>query len=192
MAFKFTIPDKYEDITVGQFFQYKSAKNDIEKLMAIGNITRDEASAIKMSDVKIIIDLFEKVLTLETVSFKPVVQVGSRKYGFIPNLYHITAGEYADIIDYCKDINTNIVKLLGVLYRPVLTHIGDKYSIESYDVLKRELYQKDIETFPMEYFGGAMLFFSTLANELSNTSLESLRQQITETTKEVITLMKEA
>jgi hypothetical protein len=43
----------------------------------------------------------------------------------------------------------------------------------------------------MEAFAGAMVFFSTLANELSNTSLDSLRKEITKATKEVIELMQE-
>jgi hypothetical protein len=103
----------------------------------------------------------------------------------------MTAGEYADLITFCKDINANIIKIMGVLYRPVLLQLNDKYRIENYDILKRELYEDDIRQVSMEAFAGAMVFFSTLANELSNTSLDSLRKEITKATKEVIELMQE-
>lgn len=191
MAFKFNVPDNFADITVGQWYDYKNAKTDVERLMAIGKISKEDAMSVRVTDVKLLIDLFNKVLSNESAIFTPIVKVNKRNYGFIPNLYQMTAGEYADLITFCKDINANIVKIMGVLYRPVLLQVGNKYRIENYDILKRELYEDDIRQVSMEAFAGAMVFFSTLANELSNTSLDSLRQEITKATKEVIQLMQE-
>jgi len=69
---------------------------------------------------------------------------------------------------------------MGVLYRPIEKRVVDKYTIEKYTIENRVLNESYVEQMTLEQFNGAMLFFSTLLNELNNNSQEFLEQTLME------------
>jgi hypothetical protein len=87
-------------------------------------------------------------------------------------------GEYADISTWAADVSVNMVKIMGTLYRPIDKRVGTKYTIIPHSKQNRELVEGYVEEMTLEQFNGALLFFSTLLNELSNTSLDYLETEV--------------
>ena len=55
------------------------------------------------------------------------------EYGFIPDLNELSFGEYIDLDTYLGDWE-NIHTAMNVLYRPINSKKGDRYTIQEYDV----------------------------------------------------------
>ena len=119
------------------------------------------------------------------------ITIKDKDFGFIPDLYSISMGEYADISTWASDVNANIVKIMGTLYRPIDKRVGSKYTIIPHSKQNRELVEGYVEQMTLEQFNGAMLFFSTLLNELNNTSLDYLENEVQKLTKEMEQLTTE-
>lgn len=185
MAIKFSMPSHYDSITLKQFVAYKSAKSDLEKLQAVTTLTKEQAAELPLQHLPQLLGEFEAVLANESAKFFQTITIKDKDFGFIPDLYQISAGEYADISTWSADINTNIIKIMSVLYRPIDKRVGDKYTIQKYSIENRMFNEVYIEQMTLEQFNGAMLFFSTLLSELKNTSLDYLENEVQRLTKEL-------
>jgi hypothetical protein len=191
MALRVSIPADYSSITLKHYRDFKQAKNEIEQVCACCSITKEQAKEIPIKDLPVLINAFNESLLVESARFFQQITIKDKDFAFIPNLYEITAGEYADISEWCKDVNTNIVKIMGVLYRPIDKRVVDKYTIEKYTIENRVLNESYVEQMTLEQFNGAMLFFSTLLRELNNTSLDYLENEVKKLTKEMEQLTTE-
>jgi len=80
---------------------------------------------------------------------------------------------------------------MGTLYRPIEKRIASKYTIVPHSKANRELVEGYVEQMTLEQFNGALLFFSTLLNELNNTSLDYLENEVQKLTKEMEQLTTE-
>jgi len=100
------------------------------------------------------------------------------KYGFIPNLDTITAGEWIDIENY-QSSPEFADRLVSILYRPIKRSLKfwkkDYYSIEEYKGTNDKLKKA-----PLEVYLGAMVFFYHLGKTLLehiDTSIKTLSQK---------------
>ena len=162
MSIKVSIPADYSSVTVKQYFDYKQAKNDIERLVAVSNLNKEQAEQIPFQHLPVLITAFEETLLNESAKFFETITIKDKDFGFIPDLYAISMGEYADISTWASDVNANIVKIMGTLYRPIDKRVGKKYTIVPHSKQNRELVEEYVEQMTLEQFNGAMLFFSTL------------------------------
>jgi hypothetical protein len=178
MSIKVSIPADYSSISVKQYVDYHSAKNDIERLLSISNLTKEKAEQIPFQHLPTLIEAFEGILLNESAKFFETITIKDKDFGFIPDLYSISMGEYADISTWAADVSTNMVKIMGTLYRPIDKRVGSKYTIVAHNKAAREQVQDYVEQMTLEQFNGALLFFSTLLNELSNTSLDYLETEV--------------
>lgn len=185
MSIKVSIPADYSSVTVKQYLDYKQAKNDIERLVAVSNLKKEQAEQIPFQHLPVLITAFEETLLNESAKFFETITIKDKDFGFIPDLYAISMGEYADISTWASDVNANIVKIMGTLYRPIDKRVGKKYTIIPHSKQNRELVEEYVEQMTLEQFNGAMLFFSTLLNELNNTSLDYLETEVQKLTKEM-------
>ena len=185
MSIKVSIPADYSSVTVKQYFDYKQAKNDIERLVAVSNLNKEQAEQIPFQHLPVLITAFEETLLNESAKFFETITIKDKDFGFIPDLYAISMGEYADISTWASDVNANIVKIMGTLYRPIDKRVGKKYTIVPHSKQNRELVEEYVEQMTLEQFNGAMLFFSTLLTELNNTSLDYLENEVKKLTKEM-------
>lgn len=185
MSIKVKIPADYASITVKQYADFNSAKNDIERLASISNLTHKEVEQIPIQHLPVLLEAFNDTLANESAKFFETIAIKDKDFGFIPDLYEISMGEYADISTWASDVNANIVKIMGTLYRPIDKRVGKKYTIVPHSKENRELFESYIEEMTLEQFNGAMLFFSTLLNELNNTSLDYLEREVEKLTKEM-------
>jgi hypothetical protein len=190
MSIKVSIPADYSSISVKQYVDYHNAKNDIERLVSISNLTKEQAEQIPFQHLPTLVQAFEGTLLNESAKFFETITIKDKDFGFIPDLYSISMGEYADISTWASDVATNMVKIMGTLYRPIDKRVGSKYTIVPHSKQNRELVEGYVEQMTLEQFNGAMLFFSTLLNELSNTSLDYLENEVKKLTEELTEQLK--
>jgi hypothetical protein len=190
MSIKVSIPADYSSISVKQYVDYHNAKNDIERLVSISNLTKEQAEQIPFQHLPTLIQAFEGTLLNESAKFFETITIKDKDFGFIPDLYSISMGEYADISTWASDVSANMVKIMGTLYRPIDKRVGTKYTIIPHSKANRELVEGYVEQMTLEQFNGAMLFFSTLLNELSNTSLDYLEAEVKKLTEELTEQLK--
>jgi hypothetical protein len=190
MSIKVSIPADYSSISVKQYVDYHSAKSDIDKLVSISNLPKDKAEQIPFQHLPTLLAAFEDTLVNESAKFFETITIKDKDFGFIPDLYSISMGEYADISTWAADISINMVKIMGTLYRPIDKRVGSKYTIVPHSKASREQVQDYVEQMTLEQFNGALLFFSTLLNELSNTSLDYLEKEVQKLTEELTEELK--
>ena len=189
MSIKVSIPADYSSISVKQYVDFHAAKNDIERLASISNLTKEQAEQIPFQHLPTLLGAFQETLQMETAKFFETITIKDRDFGFIPDLYAISMGEYADISTWAADVNANMVKIMGTLYRPIDKRVGSKYTLVPHTKQNREQVQGYVEQMTLEQFNGALLFFSTLLKELSNTSLDYLENEVAKLTTEAEQLM---
>ncbi len=178
MSIKISIPADYSSLTVKQYVDYYAAKNDIEKLVSISNLSKERVEQIPLQHLPTLIAAFEETLMQESAKFFETITIKDKDFGFIPDLYAISMGEYADISTWASNVNVNMVKIMGTLYRPIDKRVGSNYTIVPHNKQNRELVQGYVEQMTLEQFNGALLFFSTLLKKLNDTSLDYLEKEI--------------
>jgi hypothetical protein len=180
MALKFEIPSDYESITIKNFYDWHNAKNDVERIMSISGLSKEEAEKIPLQHYSSILEVFEIGLKKQSSKYQQIITLNGRDYGFIPNLHSMSIGEYIDLTEFSKDIEKNILKISGILYRPITKRINKKYQIEPYSTTENEMRLDEIGELTLEYFNGAMLFFWTLLKELQINSQDYLNKIVEE------------
>jgi len=169
MKIDITVPDKLSEITLGQYQKFLKIQKESEderflssKMIEIFcNVNLSKVMNLKLSDVNgicsILSDMFNEKPALRRRFFLNGVE-----YGFVPNLEDISFGEYVDLDNYLSDWEM-MDKAMGVLYRPIKTKYGERYSIEEYNASDTGV-MKDM---PLDAALGAVLFFYHLGIDLS-------------------------
>jgi hypothetical protein len=169
---RITVPESIKDIELQQFQAYEAllkrtdlTEKEIEaqKINIFTGIELDQIDKIVEKDYNFIIEAINKALE-EPASFEPFFMFKDVEFGFIPNLDKITAGEYRDLTFYSKEVS-DMHKLMAVLFRPIKKKdaLGN-YKIQAYNGtgVRAEI----MKHLPMNIVNGALVFFSSLANEL--------------------------
>jgi hypothetical protein len=112
---------------------------------------------------------------------------GRVDFGFIPNLYEMTFGEYIDLDNYISDMQ-NLHKAMSVLYRPIVKSHKDMYSIREYD--GSEEYANLMKEMPLNVALGALVFFYRLGSKLSRYTTASSLKKIQENPAQSLHLEK--
>ena len=77
------------------------------------------------------------------------------QYGFIPDLDEISFGEYIDLDTYLGDWE-NIHTAMNVLYRPIKTQKGNRYTIEDYNIDNKD----NLLDMPLDAVISSVFFFT--------------------------------
>ena len=95
----------------------------------------------------------------------PIVEWKGVKYGFEPNLSQMSYGAYLDISKFDTiSIDDNWVKIMNILYRPIIEQKGEMYSTKAYTSGVDNT--KDMLEWGMDIHFGAMFFFLHLSTDL--------------------------
>lgn len=95
----------------------------------------------------------------------PIVEFNGKKWGFEPNLSQMTYGAYLDISKYdTLAIDDNWVKIMNILYRPIVEQKGTMYTTQPYDATEDNT--KEISQWGMNIHFGALFFFLHLSTDL--------------------------
>lgn len=169
------LPSRWSEVSLGQYFDWRNAVSDNQRITAITGLPDDVVRTIPLNDFTTILQSFEAVISKPEHDFQTRIQIGKKWYGFIPDLNRITTGEYLDLVTYHDEKNgglkSNLLKVMGTLYRPITQSLGGRYQITDYDPQKRAEYLDDIRQMSMLHVEGAMVFFCVLLSELLIDSL---------------------
>jgi len=171
------IPTSLDEITIEQYMKYDRilTVTTTEEAKTIGiisvfcDLTSDEVISMDIKDVKEISQQVSDVLQ-QKAEFKQKFD----KYGFIPNLDKMTAGEYIDLDKYLGDVQ-NAHKAMAILYREIDNKFLDTYSIVPYT--NTEERSKEMLKAPVSVYLGAMVFFWNLSKDLLKCTREYLAQE---------------
>ena len=180
MELTLQIPEKLDEITLGQYQKYLKMEKENEdetfiaqKMVEIFCNTRlDYVVKMKWRDVQeIVTDLgfmFEQEQKLKRqFTMKGVT------YGFIPNLDEISFGEFVDLDSYLGDWD-EMHKAMQVLYRPVDISVRGRYNIKEYTAITDDT----MKEMPLAYALGAVFFLLNLGKELSVVMMDYLQKGI--------------
>jgi hypothetical protein len=96
------------------------------------------------------------------------------EFGFIPNLYDMSFGEYVDLDSTISDMDS-LHKAMAVLYRPIAEKKKDAYRVMDYEGFDR--YSDLMKDMPLDVALGALVFFYRLGMKLSKYMMGSSLKQ---------------
>jgi hypothetical protein len=121
-------------------------------------------------------------------AFQNRFKLGEHEFGFIPNLEEMSFGEYIDLESNIGSVE-NFHKAMAVMYRPITERRKDTYQILPYN--GTEEFAEAMKYAPLDVVMGASLFFWNLGNDLVQTSLTYLEEEMKKDKKLNTTIQKE-
>ena len=187
------ISTKYSDQTLGTYVDFMAAGEDtVSQIQAITGLKRDDIRKIDVTQIEKIVTAYANGLKNDEKVFKQFIEIDGIKFGFHPNLKSMTFGEWLDLSELSKNFPHQLPELMCILYRPVTAEINLQYKIEEYDSDVHLKYAPQMRQLNLANVNAALLFFSTLRNDLvSNTpayleqELERLKREISQLAEEV-------
>ena len=180
MKARLNIPNKLSEITLRKYQKFiKLNVEDVDerflqvKMIEIFcEVSHQNVLKIKFSDADrvtaILGDMFTQKPDLVT-KFK----LNGIEYGFIPELDEISFGEYIDLDTYLGDWE-NIHTAMNVLYRPINSKKGERYTINEYDVSTKD----DLLDMPLDAVISSVFFFYHLGKDLSVVMNRFLKEEL--------------
>ena len=180
MKLAITIPTDLSEIKLSQYIKFMNIAEQNEesdflhhKMIEIFcNVELKYVSQFKRKQIVEIVTtinkLFEKI-----PPFKNRFTLNGTEYGFIPNLDDISQGEYMDLDNYITDWK-DLHRSMAVMYRPIITKLKDKYTIESYE--GSNFYAEKMLDAPLDVVLASRVFFYHLGNELLKSTLTYLEE----------------
>ena len=169
---KFNLINSWDDVsleTYGKLIDFKEGNKTNRAyylIKAMTDIPKEYVKQLALSDVAMILSKIAQVQSLQDGVLQSIIRIDGVNYGFHPDLDSITLGEYADIEHFLEDgYLKNFRNIMAVLYRPVTSRDGDKYSIEAYDGHIDER-TKVMDKMSAKQVQGALVFFYRFATEL--------------------------
>lgn len=175
MDISIKIPTSLAEIKLSDFQKFAKIEKDNEDrmfvlqkmvqifcgvpLLAVTNMRRKDFVAISSSLADLLIQINKaqenKLKLIETI------KLNGKQYGFIPSLDDMSFGEYIDLEESIKDVQT-YHKAMAILFRPITIKKGGSYLIEDYKA-DDGLHMKDVS---MDVVCGALVFFYRLGMDL--------------------------
>ncbi len=167
MNMTITIPQNYNEITIEQMVKWNKAVEDnhtsileYQMVSILCNVSFIDVLNIPHKEFKEIVGELVKLFESEPVLIDRF-ELNGITYGFIPNFDNLTTAEYIDLDTYAE---TDILRFMAVIYRPIVSKFGKLYNIEDYNGTE-ENYLKMAHA-PAMAFLGAKVFFWNLSKEL--------------------------
>jgi hypothetical protein len=190
------VPTSLSEITLEQYQKFEVLNTEenqdtnflMHKMVEIFcNLDLKDVAKIRFNSVReILSDLNNLFDTKQELITKFTLK--GVKYGFIPELDEMTLGEYIDLDENFSSWDT-MHKAMSVLYRPITLERDNKYQIEEY---KGGDNAEEMKQMPLDVVMSSMVFFYRLNNELLQTTLNYLNQELPKglTTEQRQTLAK--
>jgi len=186
------ISTKYSDQTLGTYVDFMASGEDtISQIQAITGLKRDDIRKIDVTQIEKIVTAYANGLKNDEKVFKQFIEIDGIKFGFHPNLKSMTFGEWLDLSELSKNFPHQLPELMCILYRPVTAEINLQYKIEEYDSDVHLKYAPQMRKMNLANVNAALLFFSTLRNDLVNNTPEYLEQELERLKREITQLAEE-
>lgn len=138
---KISIPTSLEDITLGTYQKFALVASDpnnkdslflIQKTIEIFcNVPLSVVSQMSKRQMDSIATELTKMIQEKNGEVVKRMTYKGVKYGFMPKMEDMTAGEWVDLEQYTKDWS-QMHKAMSVLYRPITVDLKDRWEIEDY------------------------------------------------------------
>ena len=186
------ISTKYSDQTLGTYVDFMAAGEDtVSQIQAITGLKRDDIRKIDVTQIEKIVTAYANGLKNDEKVFKQFIEIDGIKFGFHPNLKSMTFGEWLDLSELSKNFPHQLPELMCILYRPVTAEINQQYKIEDYDSDVHLKYAPQMRKLNLANVNAALLFFSTLRNDLVNNTPAYLEQELERLKREISQLAEE-
>jgi len=114
-----TVPDSWDEVSVGQFQEMCATEKDYERVSIV--LDEDPEDVRKYSPesmARVIAGLSWIKKFPDESKYLTVIEVDGKEYFLIKNLQSFSLGEMVDMEEYLKDYNENLHLILAMLYRP--------------------------------------------------------------------------
>jgi hypothetical protein len=186
------ISTKYSDQTLGTYVDFMAAGEDtVSQIQAITGLKRDDIRKIDVTQIEKIVTAYANGLKNDEKVFQKFIEIDGIKFGFHPNLKSMTFGEWLDLSELSKNFPHQLPELMCILYRPVTAEINMQYKIEDYDSDVHLKYAPQMRKMNLANVNAALLFFSTLKNDLVSNTPEYLEQELERLKREISQLAEE-
>jgi len=104
--------------------------------------------------------------------FKRIVKIKGKRYGLEPSIQDMESGAFFDLDQLVQgDVESNLHKIIAILYRPIILKIGGKYEISSYVKERKQDKENREKLFLNEFeFKHALGVVSFFWNSTANSS----------------------
>lgn len=165
-----SVPETLKDITLKQYQNFtrtNEGSNDeqfvIHRLVSIFcDMKMSDTMKLQLHEAEEIAEDIIEVLNQDG-KLQTTFEHNGKTWGMIQDLTNISLGEYVDLEEGLKDVQT-FHRAMAVLYRPVTRQYKGLYDIEEYEGASK--YQEEAKSFPMDVVQAAVVFFYSLSNEL--------------------------
>lgn len=140
-----------------------TSENELERISICTGQSVEKLRTMPQKLIQAATAHLDQLLTQETARFEKVVEMGGKRFGFVPDWDAFTAGEWIDLEAYLEDFWKNAHKVMSVLFREVTYELGDKYEVKKYTAKEDA---SIFEEMPADLVSGTLLFFWTTRNEL--------------------------
>ena len=179
MKLRVNIPETLDDVTLGTFIKYQTARTDLDRICAYTGMKKDVVENWTYGAVNKALELIAQSVNNCTPIHLPKFRIEGKLYGFVPDMDLLTMREHVDAEAWASEIWkpegmnwTRMPELMAVLFRPITAQLGDYYDIEKYSMESAKLYVDKLRQMRMSQVQGALVFFSTIARESIVATLE--------------------
>jgi hypothetical protein len=165
------LPHRWSDLTLGELQVMMTSENHLERISICTGQSVDKLRTMPQKLIEAATAHLDQLLTQETARFEKVVEMGGKRFGFVPDWDAFTAGEWIDLEAYLEDFWKNAHKVMSVLFREVTYELGEKYEVKKYTAKEDA---SIFEEMPADLVSGTLLFFWTTRNELLHDMKSSL------------------
>jgi len=157
------LPHRWSDLTLGELQVMMTSENHLERISICTGQSVDKLRTMPQKLIEAATAHLDQLLTQETARFEKVLEIGGKRFGFVPDWDAFTAGEWIDLETYLEDFWKNAHKVMSVLFREVTYELGEKYEVKKYTAKEDASL---FEEMPADLVSGTLLFFWTTRNEL--------------------------
>ena len=157
------LPHRWSDLTLGELQVMMTSENHLERISICTGQSVEKLRTMPQKLIEAATAHLEQLLTQETARFEKVLEIGGKRFGFVPDWDAFTAGEWIDLETYLEDFWKNAHKVMSVLFREVTYELGEKYEVKKYTAKEDA---SIFEEMPADLVSGTLLFFWTTRNEL--------------------------
>tara|TARA_R110002012_G_scaffold194035_1_gene361889 strand:+ start:171 stop:842 length:672 start_codon:yes stop_codon:yes gene_type:complete len=180
MKVKILVPESLAEITLEQYQKFLKISEENENSVFLNqkmveifcNIPLKEVLNIKYKSIVKIVGHLNSLFEAKPKHIT-IFKKDNKEFGFIPKLDDMTFGEYVDVDTTIKEWST-IHKAMGVLYRPIISKVKNRYLIEEYNSYDNY----DMKKMPLDVVFGAVVFFWSLGKELLQSMPNYLKKEM--------------
>jgi len=177
----------WDEVTIKDWIELSSIENElemttlIEQMSIAADIDCESIRDMSIKDFGVFQETFKWLAKPPASDIKVKFELNGKKYGMIPHLDFISAGEWMDAEAWKEKPIENIHLYAAMIYRPILTEDEDDYTIEKHKVEGFNNRPNNfLNNLPITTIYGAVLFFSSLGLR----SMMILADYLEEQTKE--------